>query len=206
MAEREDREIIEAVLSGAIDDFEEIVRRHERMVFSITGRHVPAGRVEEIAQDAFLRAFQSLKNWRPEKPFAHWLARIALRACHDFWRKEGRRREIPVSVFSAENEEWVEDVLSRRSSEDFQDREDAKAAQELLDWALALIDPADRLALTLVHLEGYSVSQTAEMLKMSVANVKVRNFRASRRLRKALEELTERDKRLQNKSEVRSQK
>ena len=194
MAEREDREIIEAVLSGAVDDFEEIVRRHERLVFSIAGRHVPAGRVEEIAQDAFLRAFQSLKNWRPEKPFAHWLARIALRACHDYWRKEGRRKEIPVSVFSAEHEEWVEDVLSRRSSEDFKDREDAKAARELLDWALGRIDPSDRLALTLVHLEGYSVSQAAEMLGISVANVKVRNFRARKRLRRALEELAKREK------------
>lgn len=195
MAEREDREIIEAVRSGAVDDFEEIVRRHERLVFSIAGRHVPAGRVEEIAQDAFLRAFQSLKNWRPDKPFNHWLARIALRSCHDFWRKEGRRKEIPASAFSDERKNWVEDVLSHRSSEEFQDREDAQTAREVLDWALGSIDPADRLALTLVHLEGYSVIEAAEMLKMSVANVKVRNFRARKKLRRALEELVEQERR-----------
>ena len=191
MTASEDREIIESVLDGDVDAFEKLVRKYERKVFAIAARHVPGDRVEETAHETFVRAYRSLGNYRFEKPFGHWLSRLAVRACYDFWRKQKRNKEIPAAAFFGEHAEWVQDVLTEQAEKKFSAEKRGRDARELLDWAMSRISAENRAALTLIHLEGYTVKEAAEMLGWSVVNTKVRSHRARLALRKVLEKLSE---------------
>ncbi|MEI7903110.1 MAG: sigma factor, partial [bacterium] len=85
-----DAELIARVRAGEVNAFEPLITRHRQQVLAIAARHVPAAEVAATAQDVFVRAFLSLKSYRAERPFGHWLARIAVRTCCDFWRQQKR--------------------------------------------------------------------------------------------------------------------
>jgi RNA polymerase sigma-70 factor (ECF subfamily) len=181
-----DEEIVRLVLEGETDAFEGLVARHEAQVFRIVGRHVPRDRVEEVAQDVFVRAFTSLATFSGRSVFSHWLATLAVRACYGFWREAYRSREIPMSALGEEGEKRLQRTLTAQAGLSFQERASAKDDRELLHWALAKLSPENRMVLTLVHLEGRSVREAAELLGWSQINVKVRAHRARMTLRKLL--------------------
>jgi len=176
-----DEEAIARVLAGEGQAFEVLVERYKPLVAGIVAAKVPRQEAPEVAQEAFIRAFESLANYRPIKPFANWLAAIAVRACYDFWRERYRNREAPLASLSEPQRVRLEGAAGRGEA-DLARFE----AWELLDWALGHLSAADRLALTLVHLEGYSVAEAAEFLGWSGANVKVRTLRARRKLRRII--------------------
>ena len=93
---------------------------------------------------------------------------------------------MPVSALTDEHQRWIEQTLSAQSERQFQDQTAKQEAAEILEWALRHLSPEDRAVLTLVHLDGYSVRQTAQLLGWSVINVKVRAHRARRALRALL--------------------
>ena len=172
-----DRQIVRQVLAGDTQAFECIIKRHEQMVARIVAGKVPGQEIAEVAHLVFIRAFQSLPNYKPIAPFAHWLSTLAVRTCYDFWRKCGRNRETPLTALSQAQRHW----LKAHSSS--WDAGGELEAENLLEWALSHLSAGDRMALTLVHLEGSSVSEAADMLGWSKANVKVRCFRARKKLR-----------------------
>ena len=156
---------------------------------SIVSRHVPYELVEETAHDAFVRAYRSLAGYAGTGEFKSWLAAIAVRTCRDHWRREYRNKEQPMSRLGARHRAWLEKTLS--SSGGNPGDAPAEEARELLSWALAHLSPDDRLVLELVYLEGLSSREAARLSGMSVANVKVRAFRAKRKMKKLLDEMTE---------------
>ena len=181
----DDLEIIRRVLQGEIDSFAELIARYRQHVTNITNRHVPADRVAEVAHDVFVRAYTSLSSFSGQTPFEHWLSSIAVRTCYDFWRAR-RREEPPVSALAAEHQAWMDHVLAAESDEQFREQARRQEAAELLHWALGHLSAENRLVLMLVHLDGYSVRETAGLLGWSVVNVKVRAHRARQMLRTLL--------------------
>lgn len=184
-----DGEVVQRVLGGDADAFSILLSRHGRAVFSVVARRVPRDEIDEVAHDVFIRAFRSLEGYRDVGRFEHWLARIAVRTCHDFWRERYRRRECPISSLGEEQRAWVERAGSAGSESAGERRALAREADELLEWALARISPEDRAVLELVHIEERPVKEAAGLLGWSRANVKVRAFRARKRLRRIIEEL-----------------
>ncbi len=148
----------------------------------IVSRHVPYDRVPEVAHDVFVRAYGSLADFSGRVPFEHWLSGIAVRTSYEFWRAK-RREELPVSALTGEHQQWIERVLASESENQFHEQARRREATELLDWGLNQLSAENRLVLTLVHLEGCSVRETASMLGWSVANIKVRAHRARQALR-----------------------
>jgi RNA polymerase sigma-70 factor (ECF subfamily) len=179
----DDLQIIERVLEGDVDCFAELIARHREHVAKIVNRHVPPECVEEVAHDVFVRAFTGLAGYSAAVPFEHWLSGIAVRACYDFWRA-ARRHAVPISALTEEHDAWIERVLTVESDAQFQAETGRREAREVLRWALSRLSPENRLVLALVHLEGYSVREAAKLLGWSVANVKVRAYRARRALQR----------------------
>ncbi len=177
-----DEAVIAQVLAGDGRAFEELVERHQAQVVRIVAGKVPRQEAPEVAQEVFVRAYLSLSGYKPIKPFSHWLSTLAVRACHDYWRAQYRRREVPMSDLApapgSRREVLAEAALAGEAADDYKNYED----WELLDWALGHLSPGDRMALTLVHLEGYSLAEAAEALGWSQTMVKVRAFRARRKL------------------------
>lgn len=185
----EDDAIVDRVLNGEPDAFSGIISRYEAHVLRILKKHLPPDGVEEIAQETFIRAYQSLPSYKGKDKLKGWLSSIAVRACYDFWRKRYRSPEFPMSSLSEEGRHHVESIMADQSGERFRDESRRKDAEALLDWALDRLSPADRMVLELVYLEGKSVKEAANLLGWSVANVKVRSFRSRKKLQKLLTDL-----------------
>ena len=184
-----DAEIIYQVISGNVNAFEQLLKKYESHVVRIVTRHIPFDKVEEVAQDVFVRVYKSLPNFKRDGSFKQWLSTITVRTCYDFWRKHYQYREIPVSSLSEKHQVWLEETMATRSSQSFDERDSHKEAREILDWALDRLSPEDRMVLELVYLEGYSVKEAAELLGWSTVNVKVRSFRARKKLYKLIKEM-----------------
>lgn len=91
-----------------------------------------------------------------------------------------------MSALTEKHREWLEEVVTCASDVFYQDTILRKEASEVLDWALGHLSAEDRMAIELVYLEGMSGKETAELLGWSTANVKIRTFRARKKLRKLL--------------------
>lgn len=186
-----DASIIQEVLEGNVNAFERLLERYQAHVAGIVARHMPQERVREAAHETFIRAFRSLGTYRGKKPFKHWLSGIAVRCCYDIWREHYRRREVPISSISQEERAWVEDVVSGRSESEFLEQDGRRRAAGLLRWALDRLSAEERLVLSLTYFEGYSTAEAAELMGWSVSNVKIRSFRARRKLRGMLATIVE---------------
>jgi len=185
-SERSDADVIREILEGNADAFALLMDRYQGYVAGIVIKHVPADRVEEVAHEAFIRAYRSLETFRARTPFKHWLASITVRCCHDFWRRHYRRKETPVSSISEDGWEWIQAVRLDGSAETSDGYTRNAEALRVLRWAMEGLPAEDRTVLTLVHMEGHTIAEAAELLRWSVPKVKIRAYRARKKLRKTL--------------------
>lgn len=183
-----DSEIIRQVLEGNINSFESLMLRYKDLVLRIVKKHVPYAEVEEMAQETFIRAYQSLSGFKSKGDFKQWLSAIAVRTCYDYWRKAYRNREVAMSSLSEGHQKWLEETLSDKPEKSFHGDDIQKDATELLDWAMGKLTPEDRTVLELIYFEGLSGKEAADLMGWSVANIKVRAFRSRNRLKKILKE------------------
>lgn len=180
----DDAELLERIRAGAADDFAEIVRRHQSRVFAILHRYErDVHKVEDLAQETFVKAWRALGQFDGRAPFEHWLSRIAARVALDHLRREKRRQhEIGLSELGDDALEWL-----RRDDE--KSELDARSAAELLELAMRELSPADRVVITMQELEGRSVKEIAVAIGASGVAVRVRALRARAKLRQALERI-----------------
>ena len=178
-----DVELIARVRAGDVNAYEPLITRHREQVFAIVARHVPGAQVAELAHEIFVRAFMSLATYRAEKPFAHWLSRIAVRACCDFWRQQHRRPETPASTLDTDHQDWLETAAQGQARETFVRETSQREAAEVLDWALAQVSASDRMVLTMLHRDGRTIAEIADQLGWTQPRVKVTAFRARHKLR-----------------------
>ena len=188
-----DSEIIRRILQGDVNAFGLLLNRYKGHALRVIKKRVPASEVEDIAQEVFIKAYQSLSGFDPESHFRKWLSTIAVRTCYDYWRKAYRTRESPMSALSERHEEWLESVISSESSTSANGKAQQEDAKEVLAWALERLSPEDRMVVEMVYLEGMTGREAAELLGWSTANVKVRAFRARGKLRKLLSKLREKE-------------
>ena len=180
----DDAELLERIRNGATDDFAEIVRRHQSRVFAILHRYErDAHKVEDLAQETFVKAWRALEQFDGRAPFAHWLSRVATRVALDHLRREKRRQdEIGLP-------EVGDDALDWLRSDDEKNELDARSAAELLDLAMRELSPLDRVVITMQEIEGRSVKEICAATGASGVAVRVRALRARGKLRRVLEKL-----------------
>jgi len=187
VAELTDFEVIDKVLGGDVDAFEILVNRWQNQIFQIASRHVPPQDVEDLAHEVFMDAYKSLGKFKRKSPFEHWLKSIALRKARDYWRRIYRSGDKPVSCLNENHSEWADRIFTAESIEAFKRETEQREARDLLEWALFSLSPDDRMALALIHFEGCSIKETAQLMGWSVASAKVRSHRSKAKLKKRLE-------------------
>ena len=181
-----DAEVVRLVVDGDVNAFEVLLQKYQGHVLKIVKKHIPYEQSEEVAHNVFVRAYKSLPGFKNTSSFQHWLSSIAVRTCYDFWRKEYRNREVPISTLSEKQQHWIDAVTAEQANRLFYEQEAQQEAQEVLSWALNKLSAEDRMIVELVYLEELSGKEAAELLGWSVANVKVRSFRARKKLEKLL--------------------
>jgi RNA polymerase sigma factor (sigma-70 family) len=146
-------------------------------------RRVPE---EDLAQEVFLKMFSRFEQYRGDMPFPHWVSRIAVTTCIDHLRKQQRRPELRMADLS-EDEANMIGVVTRDDSVGHPG--EALAARELLCKLLDQLKPDDRLVIQMLDLEQQTLAEVAEITGWNTTLVKVRAFRARRKLRNHLEKL-----------------
>ena len=156
-------------------------------VATVIRRHVAdAGCVEDLAQQTFARCFASAAQWDSSKPLEPWLARIAINQCRDHYRARRVRPELRWSDLSEGEQEAMQATLTAAEPKaDALNDESRSLILRLLDTLSA----DDRMVLSLLHLDGKSTDEIATLTGWSRTLVKVRAFRARRKLRAAFEQL-----------------
>lgn len=174
--------LLQRIRDGALDDFAEIVQRHQSRVFAILSRYErDAHRVEDMAQETFIKAWRSLQQFDGRAPFEHWLSRIAVRVAIDHLRAR-RHREVRFTDLGDAAWDWLQQT-------DPQYAPDSHDAREILELAMQKLNPEDRLVITMLEIEEYSVKEICARTGWSSVVVRVRAFRARAKLREALTEM-----------------
>ncbi len=177
---------IETIRAGDPNAFRHFISTYKNSVECLLSRHVSRDMVAELAQETFIRAYGSLDSYDKSRPFDKWVLTIALRCCYEYLRKRYANRETPISTLSSDCLDWLERKTATNALAAYRDKEDTRDALELLDWALGQLAPKDRIVLLLLYGDGYSMLEVAEMLDMSSVNVRVRAFRARKKVHKLL--------------------
>lgn len=183
----DDHDIIQKILNGDINQFELLIEKYSTKVFSIVCKRVPQGDYELVAQDVFIKVFQSLSTFKTAKPFENWLVTIAVRTCYDYWRSHYRSRQIDTVRLEEKHEEWLKHIHSAHSIEQFNKEESKRAILEILDIVLKKLSPEDRLLVDLIYFENWKLKDAAEILNWTLGKTKIRAMRARKRLRQEIE-------------------
>ena len=182
----QDAELIDHIRKGATDDFAQLIQRHQSRVFAMLYRYErDRQKLEDLAQETFVKAWRALDGFDGRAPFEYWLARIASRVALDHLRREGRRKaEIAIEDLGEDALDWLGEGDENSSLE-------AAQAAELLALALRQLSPAEQIVLTMQGLEGRSIKEIAQNTGSSRIAVRVRALRARQKLRKILLRLTQ---------------
>lgn len=146
---------------------------------------------EDLAQEIFLKMFSRLDQYEGAVPFTHWVSRIAVTTCIDHLRAQQRRPEFRWADLSENEADMLDAVLT---NENVATQDDALEAHELVHQLLDQLKPDDRLVLQLLDLEQKTIAEISELTGWNTSLVKVRAFRARRKLQKLFEELKRKER------------
>jgi len=177
----DDRELVRRAQADDREAFEELMRRHQHRVFAVAGGILRKREdVEDIAQQAFVKAFFSLKRFDQRSAFSTWLYKITVNECWDMLRKKKVRPLVYESDLSEEQARQV--IASEEKVNVGPDVSERLEAREQVNRLLDVLDERDRWMLILKEVEGFSIEEIAETLGLNSNTVKVRLFRARRRI------------------------
>jgi len=178
--------LVVATVAGDESAFEQLFERHRRQVARIAGRFfAQREQIEEIIQDTFTKAYFALSTYHGTHAasFKAWLTQIAVNCCYDHLRRARRRPEQGFrDVEETEAQEFAAQLRSPPK-----DVETELVSRDLATKLLSRLSAEDRLVLTLLDIEGFSVAEIAEVTNWSVSKVKVRAHRARANLRRVLQ-------------------
>ena len=162
-----DQPLVERSRRGDMQAFEELVQRHRSVVLRIAARVVGEHEADDVAQDAFLRAFHRLDRFRGEAPFRSWLLTIASNTAVSAARRREAQRE------SADDQ--TPDVVTHRTPAD---ELETQERIRRLDVKLKGLSPEHRTVLVLRDVEGLTYDEIALVTGMPLGSVKARLHRA----------------------------
>ena len=176
----DDAELVRRARAGDADAFGQLVQRYESRILRLVRGFVPGDDAEDVAQDAFLKAFRKLPEFDERARFYTWLYRIASNAALD-WRKRERYRRHGDLPTGPEGEDAVPspEPGPRTTAQ----RRELAAA---IDVAVAGLPDHYHRIVVLREVDGLSYEEIAEVLGISKGTVESRLFRARERLRATL--------------------
>jgi RNA polymerase sigma factor (sigma-70 family) len=167
----------------------ELVEHLHPLVIRIVRAHLPRRVSEEdLAQDIFLKMFTRLDQYQGAVPFTHWVSRIAVTTCIDQLRAQKRRPELRWADLSENQTDALDAAIT---NENDVPPDDAVASKELVNKLLDQLKPEDRLVIQYLDLDQKSIAEISALTGWNQTLVKVRAFRARRKLQRFYRELTE---------------
>ena len=172
-----DNQLVERVKRGDKRAFDLLVLKYQHKVLALIGRYVrDSAEAEDIAQEAFIKAYRAIKNFRGDSQFYTWLYRIAVNTAKNHLVSRGRRP--PGDDISIEDAEYLVGNEALQEN-DTPDGELLRAELEKVVFTtMAALPPDLKNAISLRELDGLSYEEIAEIMECPVGTVRSRIFRA----------------------------
>ena len=188
MSLEEDQQLVERVQRGDKRAFDLLVLKYQHKILSLVTRFVrDPHEAQDVAQEAFIKAYRALPNFRGESAFYTWLYRIAINTAKNQLASRNRKpREVDASVEDVEFYEGEHALKDIDSPERLLLRDEIEAT---VNQSIQQLPEDLRMALTLREFEGLSYEDIAEVMQCPVGTVRSRIFRAREAVDKALQPL-----------------
>lgn len=182
VVEEDEIALVAASKRGDQDAFAQLVQQHQRRVFNLVFRMLQEyEETNEVTQEAFLAAWQSLPSFRGDARFSTWLYRIAYNCALKQLEQRKRDRTLQAAV-------EAEQIVSQAHQVDTIDAElEAHTRSEMLHEQLSHLPAKYRIVLVLRHLQEMTYEEMAEILTMPIGTIKTHLFRARNLLKERLE-------------------
>jgi RNA polymerase sigma-70 factor (ECF subfamily) len=186
ISNRTESEIIAAVLAGEIQLYHELICPYERSVYVIALSYMKnEADAEDVAQQAFVRAFRKLSSFRAESKFSTWLISITINEARTCLRRQALVRMEPLDQLPDEDK-GISPALLRDWREIPSEAVERDEVRVLIQRAVEQLPDIYRQVFLLRDVEELTTSETAEALNVSIPSVKVRLHRARMMLQKQL--------------------
>jgi len=191
-----DFDLIQAINAGEVEKFQDLVKRYEAKLYNFSLRMCrDPSDAEDMIQDTFLNVFRYLKNFRYETKFKNWLYKVAASTCFKKRRKSkfAPEKELSLDEFRPDDEaekpdhvpQWALMPLDKLLNEEL---------AGVISKTIITLPKKYRMVIVLRDIEGFSTTETAQILNLSPSNVKVRLHRARLYLREKLKGYFENDR------------
>jgi RNA polymerase sigma-70 factor (ECF subfamily) len=188
----DDKQLAAQAAQGREGAYRELLGRYERPVFSLVYRMVRDRTLaEDLAQEAFIRAFNAIHSYNPRYKFSSWIFKIANNHTIDHLR---RKRLDTVSIHgsphaSTQEEAVQTSIVVESSDENPEEFVEHRELGSLIEQAIGELRPEYRSVVLLRHVEGYSYDEIADILDLPLGTVKTYLHRARSELKEALAHL-----------------
>jgi RNA polymerase sigma factor RpoE len=178
----EDLELVQRAQRGDLTSYDELVRRYQERIYAtvyhMTANHEDAG---DLAQEAFIKAYQALKSFKGDSSFYTWVYRIAVNKTINFLKQRKNKSHLSLNDidFNAEHDPDMVALVSEKTP-----RRDANLAelQEKLNAAMMKLSEVHRLVVTLHDIQGLSHEEIGKIMDCNVGTVRSRLFYARQQL------------------------
>ena len=180
-----ERQLVRRAQAGDQSAYEDLVRMHQHRILAVIGGILRNSEdVEDIAQQALVKAYLSLKRFDMRSGFGTWLYKIAVNECWDYFRKKKVRRLVYEADLSEDQLRQMEVTPDSRGDAARGGSDVGRRVEQgdLLNRLLDELDEKDRTMLVMKEVGGFTVEEIGEVLGLNVNTVKVRLFRARARL------------------------
>ena len=185
-----DPETIRRAQAGDAEAFNEIVHAYKKRILGTIYRLIGYGDdIEDVGQDVFVRLYFSLDQLRTAEVFEPWLYRLTVNAAYDYLRKKRRNPSVRMADLSEEQLSAADAAASGKQLSDDRQKGDIV---ELTSILLDQVSEEDRVLLTLKEVEGLSLKELEKIYEVNENALKVRLFRARKRVLRAYERLKKR--------------
>lgn len=175
MIKNTDQYLIKTTLAGETFAFGELVDRYQNFVFSIAVRMLKnREEAEEVAQDSFIKAFDSLAGFRAEAKFSSWLYRIVYNKSLDRLKKNKREGSFVLIEDITSN-----DLIGIETGLDFMLEEERK---EVISKCIAELPGKDAALVELYYFEELAIKEIAEITGLTEDNIKIKLYRSRKKL------------------------
>lgn len=190
MTEQTDQQLVERVQQGDKRAFDLLVLKYQHKILALVTRFVHDGHeAQDVAQEAFIKAYRALANFRGDSAFYTWLYRIAINTAKNYLVARGRRP--PDSDIAAEDAEYYDGDSALKDIHSPERDLLRDEIEQVVNRTLQLLPSDLRMALTLREFEGLSYEDIANVMECPVGTVRSRIFRAREAIDKALKPLLE---------------
>lgn len=195
MGDREvDQQLVERAQHGDKHAFELLVAKYQRKLGRLLSRFIRnPTEVEDVVQEAFIKAYRALHSFRGESAFYTWLYRIGINAAKNYLVSEGRRPPT-TTEFDNEEAEGFEDAEQLRNINTPENELMSKQVAETVNRAMDSLPGELKTAITLREIEGLSYEEIADMMNCPIGTVRSRIFRARETIAEKLRPMLGTDK------------